>query len=342
MTIESPASQVLPLGDVRPTGWLRTQLELQAAGMAGHLDEFWPDIADSAWIGGAAEGWERAPYWLDALVPLAVLLDDERLLGKVARWIDYVVDHQASDGWMGPRRTDPSSHDPYDVWPRMVLLKVLLQHHSRFADDRVLQAALRLSRRIDEVLAQWPLREWGRVRWADLVYSLDRLYELTGQTWLLDTAEQVQKQGYDWSGYTPSRHKVTDEELQQFRATAGDVWMNDAYLSTHGVNVAMGLKAFPIWSRRGEQRWARPAFDRLLAQLDEFHGQPTGLFSADEHLAGTSPAQGTETCAVVEYLFSLATALEIWSPDEGLVERWERIAFNALPASARPDECGHQ
>ncbi len=339
MAIESSAFQVLALGDIRPSGWLRSQLELQADGMAGHLDEFWPDIADSAWIGGAAEGWERAPYWLDALVPLAVLLDDDRLLGKVDRWIGYIVDHQDSDGWMGPHKTD---HDPYDVWPRMVLLKVLLQHHSRFADDRILSAALRLSRRIDEILAQWPLKEWGRVRWADLVYSLDRLYELTDEDWLLAAAERVKRQGYDWAGYTPSRHKVTDEELQQFRAAAGDLWMNDAYLSTHGVNVAMGLKAFPVWSRRGEERWQRPAFDRLLAQLDEFHGQPTGLFSADEHLAGTSPAQGTETCAVVEYLFSLATAVEIWGPDESLLERWERIAFNALPASARPNERGHQ
>src|SRR5690242_8586161 len=69
----------LPLGQIRPAGWLRQQLRIQADGLSGHLDEFWPDIANSRWIGGDAEGWERGPYWLDGIVPLAYLLDDERL-----------------------------------------------------------------------------------------------------------------------------------------------------------------------------------------------------------------------------------------------------------------------
>ncbi len=47
----------LPLGAIRPTGWLRTQLQIQAEGLTGHLDEFWPDVKESGWIGGEAEGW---------------------------------------------------------------------------------------------------------------------------------------------------------------------------------------------------------------------------------------------------------------------------------------------
>ena len=35
----------LPLGAIRPAGWLRRQLRIQADGLSGHLDEFWPDIA---------------------------------------------------------------------------------------------------------------------------------------------------------------------------------------------------------------------------------------------------------------------------------------------------------
>jgi uncharacterized protein len=49
----------LPLGAVRPSGWLTAQLRIQADGLSGHLDEFWPDIADSSWIGGDAASWER-------------------------------------------------------------------------------------------------------------------------------------------------------------------------------------------------------------------------------------------------------------------------------------------
>ena len=64
-------------GALTPKGWLRRQLQLQADGQAGNLDKFWPDVKDSAWIGGKAEGWERVPYWLDGFIDLAWLLDDD-------------------------------------------------------------------------------------------------------------------------------------------------------------------------------------------------------------------------------------------------------------------------
>lgn len=45
--------------EIKPQGWLRKQLELQAEGLSGHLDLIWPDIRDSRWIGGDREGWEH-------------------------------------------------------------------------------------------------------------------------------------------------------------------------------------------------------------------------------------------------------------------------------------------
>ena len=75
----------LPLGSVRPTGWLRQQLQIQADGLGGHLDETWPDVGpNSGWLGGSGESWERGPYFLDGLVPLAYLLDDARLKSESA------------------------------------------------------------------------------------------------------------------------------------------------------------------------------------------------------------------------------------------------------------------
>lgn len=317
--------------------------------MAGHLDEFWPDIADSAWRGGQGEGWERVPYWLDGIVPLAALVGDARLVDKVHAWVDAILRHRRPDGWVGPVTPDPSrfheGRGPYDVWPRMPLLKALLQYYDAFQQEHVLTAAVALSRKIDDVLAQWPLHEWGRARWADLVWCCDRLYELTGDACLLSLADRARDQGYDWLGYArkvPYQGKIADRELQQFRADSDGMWMNDRYLDSHGVNVAMGLKAVAVRPPRGDGETGPELFQRFLAQLDRFHGQATGLFTADEHLAGRHPSQGTETCTVVEYLFSLATALETWGPSAPITQRWERIAYNALPASSRPNDWGHQ
>ena len=41
--------------------------------------------------------------------------------------------------------------------------------------------------------------------------------------------------------------------------------------------------------------------------VNTYHGQVTGIFTGDEVLAGKNPSQGTELCAVVEYMFSLET-----------------------------------
>ena len=137
----------LPLGTVKPTGWLRRQLEIQRDGLSGHLAEFWPDVAQSAWIGGDAAGWERGPYWLDGAIPLAVLLDDEPLLGRVRFWVDEILARQHANGWFGTE-ADPRisgtgtvnlSH-PYDPWPRFVLLKALTQWQEATGDDRIIPA----------------------------------------------------------------------------------------------------------------------------------------------------------------------------------------------------------
>lgn len=57
----------LPVGAVRPVGWVARQLQLQAEGLNGHLDEIsvWLEKERNAWLGrGDSNGWEEVPYWL--------------------------------------------------------------------------------------------------------------------------------------------------------------------------------------------------------------------------------------------------------------------------------------
>jgi len=52
----------LPLRAVEPLGWLREQLQIQASGLSGHLEEVWKDVGPgSGWLGGKGESWETIP-----------------------------------------------------------------------------------------------------------------------------------------------------------------------------------------------------------------------------------------------------------------------------------------
>ena len=324
------AFEPLPLGSIHPAGWLAHQLRLQAEGLSGHLDEFWPDVAQSAWIGGAAEGWERGPYWLDGLVPLAFLLEDARLQAKVSHWVDYILAHQHADGWLGPiQDLAKGRYQPYDPWPVFIFLKALTQYTEATQEPRAIPAMERFLRKLDALLDERPLFVWGKYRWADLVLSIHWLYARTGEAWLLRLAEKVHAQGYDWRAHWvefPYRERTPREECT---------------LSTHVVNGAMGIKAPGVWYRQSGDPADREAALLSMERLDAYHGQATGIFTGDEHYAGLNPSQGTELCAVVEYMFSLEVLLSILG-EPALADRLERIAFNALPATFSPDMWAHQ
>jgi hypothetical protein len=119
------------------------------------------------------------------MVPLAFLLDDERLKAKVRHWADQILTHQAADGWLGPVLDSRYSY-PYDTWPRFMVLKALTQYHDATGDERIPQAVEHFLRKLPEVLEERPLRSWALYRWVDLVLSIHWLYARTGAAWLLD------------------------------------------------------------------------------------------------------------------------------------------------------------
>jgi len=326
--------QMLPLGAIRPLGWLKRQLEIQANGLTGHLDEFWPDLsADSGWLGGSGESWERGPYYLDGLVPLAYLLQDARLLEKANRWVNWTLAHPQANGQFGPTRND-------DWWPRMVMLKVLTQYHEASGDPRVIPLMQSYFAYQLKELPRRPLRDWGKYRWQDEALSIAWLFRRTSQPELLTLADLLRAQGYDWTAeftHFPYTHKLIAQELGFSEKEP----LPERAMQSHGVNNSMALKAAPVWSLFSNSVDDRRAIYTQLDALDRYHGLPNGMFSADEHFAGRNPSQGTELCAVVEAMFSLEQSLAILG-DARLGDRLEEITFNALPGTFTDDMWAHQ
>ncbi|KAJ5706752.1 hypothetical protein N7488_006553 [Penicillium malachiteum] len=111
----------LPLGSITPNGWLKTELETSAAGLGGHLYDFYRFVKDSTWIGGDQEYSdlnEALPYWVNALVPLAYIVQDDRLKAQVHDIVDNVLGRIQSDGWIGPETLNSNERM---IWARTLL-----------------------------------------------------------------------------------------------------------------------------------------------------------------------------------------------------------------------------
>lgn len=326
--LEDDAFEPLSLGSITPRGWLRRQLEIQAEGITGHLDDVWPDLADNQWLGGTNDGWERGPYYVDGLLPLAVLLDDDDLFAKAERWVEGFLDAQDPDGWIGPADHAQDQGHRYDPWPRFVVLKVLRQYVELTDDDRAEATMTEFCHHLLQALNHRALESWGNYRWPDLLTSVHWLYKRTGDDRLLELSTVAMQQGFDWNTH-----------FDDFTHTAPSP-LDEREMETHVVNNAMGVKAFAERYRRGDDT-ASDAAHTALSTLDRFHGQATGLFSGDEHFGGRHPSRGTELCAVVEFMHSLEHLTSVFG-DTAFADRLERIAYNALPAAFTPDMRGHQ
>ena len=328
------AFYALPLGTVLPKGWLQDQLQLQANGLSGHLDETWADVGpNSGWLGGTGESWERGPYFLDGLIPLAHLLNNAALKNKAQRYIEWTLHSQQANGMFGPQRND-------DWWPRFVMLKALTQYQEATADPRVVPFMHRYFLYQLSELPIRPLKDWGRFRWQDQVLTVLWLYNRIGDPKLLELARLLHRQGYDWTAEFirfPYKERISAEHINLSNGGG----RSDLALATHGVNNGQAIKAGPVWSVISGLQSDRNAAAHMMGELDIYHGLPNGMFSCDEHLAGLNPSQGCELCTVVEYMFSLEQSLAI-TGNAAFGDRLEKLAFNALPGTMTDDMWAHQ
>ncbi len=323
----------LPLGSIKARGWLLEMLKTQQTGSTGKMDELYPLVMGprNGWLGGDGDQWERGPYWIDGLLPLAYILDDNDLKKKVQPWIEWALQSQREDGFFGPAKDYP--HEPgvqrnnsADWWPRMVVLKILQQYYSATQDQRVISFMTNYFQYQLKTLPEKPLGHWtfwANYRVCDNLQAVHWLYNLTGDKFLLELGELLHKQGHDFT-------KMFTESSDMSRLG-----------SIHCVNLAQGLKEPVIYYQQNHDKKYLEAVKKGLADIKKFNGQPQGMYGGDEALHGNNPTQGSELCSAVELMFSLEKMMEI-TGDTDYADHLERIAFNALPTQISDDFMTHQ
>lgn len=307
----------LPLGSVRPEGWLRKQLEIEAEGMVGRLGEIstYCNPKNNAWrspAGEGANGWEEVPYWFRGYCALAYALNDPKLIAEAKAWIEPILASQREDGFFGPRSNLKARGD-HDMMPNMFMLFALRSHHEATGDPRVIELMTRFFK--------WQLAVpdklffsggWQVPRNGDNLDSVYWLYNRTGEPFLLELAEKLRRTGASWMK----------------EPTAG-----------HNVDYSMGWRKpaqfYPQSKNPADLQQSEKNFDSMY----DLYGQmPGGMFVGDEFARPgfTDPRNSIETCGMVEMMFSQQILLRI-SGNPKWADRCESIAFNSLPAGLTAD-----
>lgn len=319
----------LPLGAIKPAGWLEEQMLRMCKGMTGDLDTIYEAVMGkrNGWLGGDGDVWERGPYWIDGLLPLAYIMDNKELKNKVQPWIEWTLASQKDNGYFGPD-TDRAPEEGLqrdnarDWWPKMVMLKVMQQYYSATKDSRILvffakYFKYQLAQLPQDPLGKWTF--WGEQRGGDNLMIVYWLYNITGDTFLLQLAELIHKQSFNWT----------------------DVFLNQDHLSRqnslHCVNLAQGFKEPVIYYQQNRDPKQLQAVKKAVQTIRNTIGFPTGLWAGDELLRFGDPVYGSEFCTAVEMMLSLEEIIKI-TGDVYWADYLERVAYNALPTQMT-DNC---
>ena len=307
----------LPVASFKPAGWLRVALERQRDGLTGHLGEIskWLTRKDNAWLnksGHGEYGWEEVPYWLRGYSRIAYILNDSRMLDESKLWIEGTLNSQRENGDFGPI---VERNGKRDLWAQMIMLQVLQAYYEFSNDARVLPFLTsyfkwQLTIPDNDFLQDY----WENSRGGDNLASVYWLYNRTGDDFLLDLAQKIDRNTPDW------RQK-------------------DNLPNWHVVNIAECFRepaTFSLQSKRKADLEA--SYNAFKLARDRYGQVPGGMFGADENArpGHTDPRQAAETCSFVEQLWSNLLMTEI-TGDPMWAQNSEDVAFNSLPAAFTPD-----
>lgn len=319
---------LLPLKSVKAEGWLHEMLLRQKNGSTGKLDEMYPLVMgdSNGWLGGDGDQWERGPYWIHGLITLAYLLEDEELINKTTPWVEWILNSQKPSGYFGPDKDYPNlpgvqRSNSADWWPRMVVLKILQQYYSATEDARIIEFMRNYFKYQLETLPETPLDNWtfwARYRGGDNLMVVYWLYNITGDKFLLDLAEIIHDQTFDYTNRFLETDLIRNQE------------------NIHCVNLAQGIKEPAVYYQQSKDEKHIESIKKAFADIKRYSGQPQGMYGGDEALRNNIPTNGVELCSVVELMFSLENILAI-TGEVPFADHLERIAYNALPAQVTDD-----
>jgi hypothetical protein len=320
----------LPLGAVKPLGWLYDQLVVQKNGLTSHLNEVWDVAANSAWKGDTGMNVTPEcctaryfPRWLEGLIPMAWMLDDDSLKNEVMRYMNYIISVDSI----------PLITPSLVAWSH--LGRVLPDYYEITGDKRTLETARRIFEYANTVKHLEKGSKNNPKRLGMLLNFSWWYYNETSDPTVFALIDSAAKPSADdWREYF-SNFEEHD------RTGMPDFPLNDEDMGRHGVDVAQAIQYTILYYLYSKDESYKNSVFEGIRSLDTYNGQVGGRWNADEYLAGLSPVQGTELCDITELVYALGNNFESLG-DVSFADRSELLIFNGLPGTCTADMWAHQ
>lgn len=353
--------QLLPLGSVKPGGWLKEQLWKDLDGFTGHLDSLVPDLilkddiygkdrltrkVRSKDLGALGEGgdwqvqflwWnsETQSNWWDGYIRAAVLTGDQAHLNRVRTYINRILATQDEDGYLGIYDKELRyrfDNENGELWSKTTLLRGLIGWYEYTRDPKVLKA---VERAVKNVMDNYPIDRshpfysikpdvGGLSHGLTFTDVLESLYRVNGDKTLLEYAAFC---------YRDFSSQVLNEDAQLAKL------LDPALpLKGHGVHTYEHLRSLAAACQATGNPDLAQALKNFLQKIARMT-TPTGGPVGDEWTAG-KPADATnrgyEYCSMHELMHSYLE-LYLKSGNSQFAGKAEHLFLNAAQGARHPE-----
>lgn len=173
----------LPFGSIKPTGWLKEQMQKDIDGFVGNLDQLVPELLNdpiystgrlqphskakdlgnlkTGDVGGDEQykWWnsETQSNWWDGYLRNVLLLEDRNGIEKAKKYVESILRTQDEDGYIGIYDNElryKFNSENGELWSKASLYRGLLAYYEYTKDEKVFRA---VERAVENVMVNYPI-----------------------------------------------------------------------------------------------------------------------------------------------------------------------------------------
>ncbi len=354
--------QILPFGSIKPSGWIKVQMQKDIDGFVGNLDQLVPELINDPIystgrlhknsqlkdLGNNKEGdmegseqykwWnsETQSNWWDGYIRNVILLNDKKGLEKVENYIQKILKSQDEDGYIGiydkELRYNFNSENG-ELWSKTTMCRGLLAYYEHSKDKKLWQAIVKA---VNNVMTNYPIdnsspyfsgNEFNGGVSHGLTFTdvLDKMYQITGDTKYTDYALFLYKD------FCKTYQSEKDVQLKNI--------LDPNYkLQSHGVHTYEHLRPLIVASYASKNTELQNAL-KIYIQRIEKSTTLTGGAIGDEWIAqrtADATQTGYEYCSLHELLDSYSVLFQK-DGNPKTADAIETLFYNAAQGSRNPE-----